>query len=581
MSLRSPRSRSASAALVLSVAALLLIPSTQAMAAPGALDTAFNGTGAVTTGIIKVDQAYDVAIDSSDRVVLGGFTFNGSNRDLSLVRYSSDGSLDSSFSSDGKVNTDVGGLGGDDQIDAITLQSNGKIVVAGSTVPPGGNADFLVARYNADGTLDSGFGGGTGYVTTDVASGADVANGVAIDSGGNIVVAGAAHLAAGGTDFAVARYTQGGVPDTSFDSDGLVTTAVGSSNDQANDVVVQSNDKIVAAGATTQGANNKDDAFVRYDTDGGLDNGFGSHGISIVSGTDKARAVTIDGSGSIVAAGSFYNFQTHTVDFGLVRLTSDGQPDGSFGSGGLGKVDTPMGKGGQAEDLAIDASGNIVAAGYASNGSDRDFALARYAPDGSLTTTFGNGGKVITPVGSPSDSGHGVGIDSIGRIVVGGYAFTGQNADFAAVRYLAAGYRPDALVKRASVPAYSGEDMYNTTGLHQTVMAKTKRGHTAQFNLRVQNDGTGTDSLAVKGCASSKGFTVTYLQGATDVTGAVTSGTYSVGPLGLSAAGTFSLSIKVAKRLPIGRIKSCSVSATSQTASTEKDVVEAKIKTTA
>ena len=581
MSFRPHRLRLTSV-LAVSVAATLLLPSTQATAAPGDLDLGFNGLGYVVTNVGTVDQAYDVAVDSNDKVVVAGFAYsNGSgSREFAVVRYNDDGSLDDTFGAGGKVMTDIGGAGLDDTVNAVAIQPNDKIVVAGTTavdaVTPAGTADFAVARYDAGGTLDPAFGGGDGYVTIDF-GGDDSGSGIAIDLNGDIAIAGSSHTA--GSDFAVAKLDSSGSLDSSFDGDGLVTTDINGGGDAAAAAVFDSDHRIVAVGAGA-GASNRDFALARYDTDGGLDGSFDGDGMVSTNGTDRARAVVIDGSGDIVVAGSYFNIQTRNTDFGLARYSSNGSLDLSFGPDGTGKLNVPMRDGGQAEGLALDSAGHILAGGFASNGSDRDFALARFESDGTLSTTFGTGGKAFTNMGT-NDSGRGVAVDSAERIVMGGYTNMGDNADFAAVRYASEGYRPDGLVKRASVAAYSGDDVYNSTGNGQTVLTKTKRGRLATFQLKVQNDGTGSDDVTVDGCASSKGFVVTYANGVNDVTADVTAGTYAVTGLAPGQEETLTMSIKVARSVLIGKIKGCPVSTTSQTSPTEEDVVLAKVKTVA
>lgn len=583
MSFRPPRLRLAPV-LALSVAALVLFPSARALAAPGDLDLGFNGLGYNVTDVGKQGQAYDVAIDSDNKVVVAGFAYNGASRsrEFAISRYNEDGSLDLTFDGDGMVQTDLGGLGLDDTANAVAIQPNAKIIVAGTTTidasVPAGTADFAVARYEATGALDPSFGGGDGYVTIDFAGADDVGNGIAIDAGGDIAVVGSAHTA-GTVDFGAARLDSNGTLDGSFDGDGLVTTDVNGGGDVANDVAFDSNHKIVAVGAGA-GAKNRDFALARYKADGSLDDSFGVNGKVSTAGTDRALAVAIDDSGDIVVAGSYFNIQTRNLDFGLARYTSNGSLDPSFGPEGTGKLNVPMRDGGQAEGLAFDSAGHILVGGFASNGSDRDFALARLDSNGTLSTTFGTGGKVFTNVG-PNDSGRGVAVDPSQRIVIGGYTNAGANAGFAAVRYVSEGYRPDGLLKKGTVAAYSGDDVYNSTGNGQTVLAKTKRGRLATFQLKVQNDGTGSDAISVDGCASSKGFVVSYSEGVNDITLGVTAGTYTAAGLAPGEEKTLGMSIKVARSVSIGKIKGCLVSMTSQTNPTEEDVVLGRVKTVA
>ncbi len=583
MSFRPPRLRLAPV-VALSVAALVLLPSTRALAAPGDLDLGFNGLGYSVTDVGKQGQAYDVAIDSDDKVVVAGFAYSGAtrSREFAITRYNEDGSLDLSFDGDGMVQTDLGGLGRDDTVNGVAIQPNDKIVVVGTTAVdatlPAGTADVAVARYEATGALDTTFGGGDGSVTIDFAGADDVGNGIAVDDSGDIAVVGSAHTG-GSVDLAVARLDSNGTLDGSFDGDGRATTDINGGSDAANDVAFDSSHKVIAVGAGA-GAKNRDFALARYKVDGSLDDSFGTNGKISTAGTDRAFAMTIDDSGRIIVAGSYFNIQTRNLDFGLARYTPNGSLDPSFGPEGTGKLNIPMRDGGQAEGVAIDSAGHLLVGGFASNGSDRDFALARLDANGTLSTTFGTGGKVFTNVG-PNDSGRGVAVDPSQRIVIGGYTNAGANAGFAAVRYVSEGYRPDGLIKRASVAAYSGDDVYNSTGNGQTVLTKTKRGRLATFQLKVQNDGTGSDAITVDGCASSRGFVVTYSDGVNDITAPVTAGTYAVAGLAPGQERTLAMSIKVARSVPIGKIKGCPVATTSQTSPTEEDVVLAKVKTVA
>jgi uncharacterized delta-60 repeat protein len=181
-----------------------------------------------------------------------------------------EGDLDTTFDSDGKVTTAIGAS--DNEAYSVAIQSDGKIVAAGSS-KNGSNYDFALARYNTDGTLDTNFGTG-GKVITAIGSSTDVAESVAIQSDGKIVAAGFSNNGSN-NDFALVRYNTNGTLDTTFDSDGKVTTAIGSANDAAYSVAIQSDGKIVAAGFSNNGSNN-DFALVRYNTNGSLDTSFGT-----------------------------------------------------------------------------------------------------------------------------------------------------------------------------------------------------------------------------------------------------------------------------------------------------------------
>jgi uncharacterized delta-60 repeat protein len=190
--------------------------------------------------------------------VAAGYSRTGSNDGFAVVRYNTDGSLDTTFDSDGKQTTD---LGSGAASYSVVVQSDDKIVVAGyyNNV---GNADFAVVRYNADGSLDTTFDS-DGKQTTAIGSGADVGRSVALQSDGKIVIAGYSNNGVN-DDFAVVRYNNDGSLDTSFDVDGKKTIAIGSGNEVAYSVTVQSDGKIVAAGYATSAVYNEF-AVIRFD----------------------------------------------------------------------------------------------------------------------------------------------------------------------------------------------------------------------------------------------------------------------------------------------------------------------------
>ena len=234
------------------------------------------------------------------------------------LAWAADGDLDTSFDTDGKVSTPI--LSGADEANSVVLQSDGKIVAAGSSYN-GSNYDFAVVRYNTDGSLDTTFGTG-GKVTTSIGSDSDVANSVVLQSDGKIVAAGYSHNGSN-YDFAIVRYNTNGSLDTTFDADGKQTTSIGSGTDGANSAVLQSDGKIVAAGYSHNGTNT-DFAVVRYNTDGSLDTTFDTDGkqtTAIGSGAEVANSVVLQGDGKIVAAG--YSHNGTNEDFAVVRYSAN------------------------------------------------------------------------------------------------------------------------------------------------------------------------------------------------------------------------------------------------------------------
>jgi uncharacterized delta-60 repeat protein len=404
------------------------------MSGGGDLDPSFGTGGKVITnlGIAPREQFANAVIRQADgKIVAGGgvltYVFDYSF-DFALVRFNSDGSLDTSFDGDGKVHTDFYGVReGNEQIYAMALQPDGKIVAVGTS----GNGDeddyydFALARYNTDGSLDTSFGYG-GLVTTDFGSNDDSAQAVAIQPNGKIVVAG--YNALNGYDFALARYNTNGSLDTTFDGDGFLTTDFGTSNDDdAYGIAVQPDGKVIAAGYSYNSATSHTDfAVVRYNSDGSLDTTFDGDGKALIdfSGqNDFGATVALQPDGKIVVGGEArydcgYNCGVNP-DFGLVRLTSDGSLDTTFD--GDGKLTTAVQTYNYPTELLVQPDGKIAMSGYSSPGGPSDFTLVRYNPDGSLDTTFDGDGKVTTNVGG-YDGAESLTIQADNRLVAAGYS---------------------------------------------------------------------------------------------------------------------------------------------------------------
>jgi uncharacterized delta-60 repeat protein len=426
---------------VLTVAGILASSTlvTRVEATAGDLDPTFGTAGKVTTDFFDGDDdVFAVAIQPGGKIVVAGLAqISSEDSDFALARYNRDGSLDTSFGDDGKVTTDFFGFA--EAAIAVALQPDGKIVAVGGT-GFGFAFDFALARYNRDGSLDTSFGDG-GKVTTDFFGGADQARAVAIQPGGKIVVAGLVRLSSEDFDFALARYNRDGSLDTSFGDGGKVTTDFFGFSDTASAVAIQPGGKIVVAGSAQVSSEDYDFALARYNRDGSLDTRFGDGGkvtTDFFAAVDNVTAVALQPGGRIVAAGGAFNISTGN-DFALARYNRDGSLDTSFGDGG--KVTTDFfGFGGvdSATAVALHTGGRIVAAGAAGGSSGiLDFALARYNRDGSLDTSFGDSGKVTTDFFGGFDEATAVALQPGGRIVAAGFAVDGStDSDFALARYV-------------------------------------------------------------------------------------------------------------------------------------------------
>jgi uncharacterized delta-60 repeat protein len=398
---------------------------TLALAASGGRDPNFSGDGKVSTNFGNRDDfANGVAIQADGKIVVAGRAGGGGGR-FGLARYNPNGTLDTSFGSDGKVVTNFS-ASADDFANGVAIQADGKIVAAGHS-----SDRFALVRYNTDGKLDLTFSG-DGKVTTNFSADFDDALGVAIQADGMIVAAGHA----GFGRFALARYNPDGTPDTTFSDNGKVTTNFSRASDLATGVAIQANGKIVAAGTAGSTEFSGKFALARYNANGTLDTTFSGNGKATTDFTpgeqDVAFGVAIQANGKIVAAGGG---DVGGIRFALARYTRNGALDTTFS--GDGKVTTDFSAGlDAAHGVAIQADGKIVAAGHA---DFHRFALARYNRNGNLDTTFTGNGKVVTNFtrrdGFEDDFANGVAIQADGKIVAVGRA-GGSSGRFALARYL-------------------------------------------------------------------------------------------------------------------------------------------------
>jgi uncharacterized delta-60 repeat protein len=363
-------------------------------------------------------------------VVAGSNGYWRENPRFVLGRFNTDGTLDPSFGSDGKVTTDFGRKGGEAAL-GIAIQADGKIVAVGYAgshrdyrLSSGRNPRFALARYNPDGTLDTTFGG-DGRVTTDMFDGArwriEAANALAVQADGKIVVAGTAGVRGG-----LVRYQTDGTLDASFGDGGKILDDFAS---QFTSVAIQADGKVVAAGASVA----PDFALARYNPDGTLDPGFGDGGW-VTTRFDEccswafANSVSLQADGKIIAAGNWVigcEPGGHCDDrFALARYNPDGSPDTTFGEAGMVTGDFE----GWINAVAIQGDGKIVAAGWAVG----RFTLVRYLTDGSPDAGFGGDGRVA--IFPPYSAATAIAIQADGKIIVAGSA---TDAGFALARCLA------------------------------------------------------------------------------------------------------------------------------------------------
>jgi uncharacterized delta-60 repeat protein len=370
-----------------------------------------------------------VAAQRDGKIVVAGYADVGGVDQFALVRYNSDGSLDTGLNGSGKVTTAVGT--GTCKGQGMALQEDGKIVVVGYSFNAGGQSCFTVLRYGADGSLDTSFGD-SGKITTIVAKQSS-ADGVAMQSDGKIVVAGNAFIDGKNNDFAVVRYNANGKLDSSFNQTGKATADFGA-HDLPRSVAVLGDGRIVVVGYTTN-EDKKQCGLACFRANGSLDTDFNGTGkVNTNFGGDEdaeGQGVAAQSDGKTVVVG--YATVGGVQGFAVERYKTDGALDTSFGD--TGRVLTAVGiSGSNATGVALQKDGKILVAGYAVNNSGRiyDFACLRYNADGSLDQSFGDHGKVTTDVGDGKATSLAV---QDNKIIVAGSAYEGDNNEFAVVRY--------------------------------------------------------------------------------------------------------------------------------------------------
>lgn len=334
----------------------------------GSLDPNFGSGGRVQTDFGADDRAKAVAIRADGKIIVVG-----SNSNVVIVAaYNPDGTRDTT------LGASLGPCSGQCSLNAVAIQSDQKIVAAGRAQGSvAGTSDFFLIRFNAAGNnFDSSFNG-SGVVQTDFSSRSDTIAGLVIQSDGKIVAGGTTTTdASGSTSMALARYNTNGTLDSGFGTGGKVTTAFTGQFHGIRAIALQSDGKVVAAGFTFQTESNF--ALARYNTNGMLDGTFGSGGKVTTDfspgAVDEAHAVVVQSDGRIIAGG-IGTVSGNALEFALVRYASDGMPDSTFGTSG--KVTTNFSTSDDVINaMALQADGKAIAVGLAN--SNPDIAVARY-----------------------------------------------------------------------------------------------------------------------------------------------------------------------------------------------------------
>lgn len=345
------------------------------LTAAGSLDRTFASDGIATINAAEIGT--EVAIQPDGKILVAGNarTPEG-NPGVVLARLNSNGSTDASFAFDGMLVTDWG-FGGV-RNPTFAIQPDGKIVLAAACA-----GDWLVARFNADGSPDRSFFSPYGALILNLSTATEDPRSVVVQPDGKILVAGTGYAdgTAGsgivGDDFVVARFNANGVLDATFSKDGIARASVSKIwGNTVGDMALQSDGKIVVAGGTNEPGNKL--ALVRFNPDGSLDTTFSGDGMLSDVSMWRADSLVIEQDGGILVGGA------SSLGYRVARFNPDGRRESIFDSHGVLKSPSTGG-----DLLALGLGGQVVVAGRSDGQWDEDLTVLRYNSDGKLDQTFG------------------------------------------------------------------------------------------------------------------------------------------------------------------------------------------------
>lgn len=359
----------------------------------GSLDKSFNSNGKILLNLGSgTDWATGLAIQPNGKILVGGTSFTGLDDDFAIVRINADGSLDNTFGIGGTVFTNILK---EDRIGSLALQPDGKIIAAGFSYNPTGDA-MIVARYNSNGSLDNTFGL-SGLTIEPVNIWSFFAESIKIQNDGKIVIGGYAlnELVNGYSEFMVSRYNIDGNLDTTFNSTGTVRTRIGNDFSRANSLAIQPDGKILLGGSSSNLHFVSDFTIVRYNTNGLLDPTFGTNGVVITALTPETELgadLLIQPDGKIILTGNTFTDAANLQNFSILRYKGDGNLDADFGNNGLVNVDFGGSESAASADLQPD--GKLVVAGWSTNSTQRILSLMRLLGDSPIPAKAAISGRI-------------------------------------------------------------------------------------------------------------------------------------------------------------------------------------------
>ena len=397
---------------------LFLVSVTVTNAQSGVLDPTFGNAGIVLTEISPNNNYGEaVAVQADGKIVVAGYAGAPSTYKMAVARYNTDGSLDTSFGTNGTLNFPVGTA--KSYVTGIAIQADGKIVLGGYTWD-NISGDFALVRLNADGSFDNSFGN-NGIVIVDSGDN-EVAEVVTVLDDGKILLAGSNE-----DNFAIAKFNADGSLDNSFGANGWSVIIFDASVTFVKDLAMQIDGKILLGGLL-QSNNLYKMAAARINADGSLDNSFGTNGkvfFNIGNSNDFAEGIDVQSDGKIIIGGHTYIEYPLIYDLAAVRLNSDGSFDTTYGDNGVATTQVlPYGSN-YTRQMLMQSDDKAILVGFTAFGTlEYDIAMVRFNTDGSLDTTFGDGGKVSTDISEREDYANAITLQADNKILLTGYSYT-------------------------------------------------------------------------------------------------------------------------------------------------------------
>ena len=412
---------------------MLVASSTFISAQSGTLDPSFNGTGLTLGNYTSGNNSADAMVIQPDgKIVVSGATGISSSINTGVSRYNTDGTIDTTFGTNGKVSFSSG-TGTKSYIYDMALQTDGKIVMAGYRWD-GSQGDFLMARVNANGTLDNTFGVNGVAVFDDANS--EVAESFAINADGSFIVSGYVN-----DNYTLLKVKNNGTIDTAFGTNGWVTTPFKGLSASSKSTSINAAGRIIVGGMGV-GSGQSEFVMAAYNPDGTLDNTFGQAGrINFHIGYDNdfgLKVLQLE-NGKIVFGGHSYVGSTPLrYELAVVRLNANGSFDNSFGENGIFKSRFFIDGRSYLSDMVVQADGKLLVTGPANVNNEENYGLLRITENGQLDTTFGVDRQVIQKIDNTYAISKNIALQTDGKIVVSGDAtpFGGGKTQFFIARYI-------------------------------------------------------------------------------------------------------------------------------------------------